>query len=400
MQPSWKALIEDATQHRRALHRRPELSWQEERTAADIRQRLETLQIPWQACAGTGTIGQLAPQAKGPQIALRADIDALPIVEATGHPWASQTEGRMHACGHDGHTAVLLAVAAWLKARESELPGPVRLIFQPAEEGGHGAEAMIRDGALEGVDRIFGWHNWPAIPFGQAVCPDGPVMSANGVFEIQIAGRGAHASQPEVAHDPLLAATDITQNLQQIVARRLPPQSAAVVSVTQLHAGDAITAIPDTAWMAGSVRVGRTDQRDAIVEHMRQIVADTARAHRVEAEFTFTPRYGATVNHAGAAAHYRDALAGILGPQWQDERLPVPIMASEDFSYYLQEIPGAFALIGANDGDGPAEPCHSPRYDFNDRLLDPVGRLLVTLAGLEPPAATSDSAQENAGQNP
>ncbi|MFP4155742.1 MAG: N(2)-acetyl-L-2,4-diaminobutanoate deacetylase DoeB2 [Halothiobacillaceae bacterium] len=389
MQLTWNAVIANAVQHRRALHQHPELSWQEQQTAAYIRHALDALDIAWRPCAGTGTIAQLAAGAPGRQVALRADIDALPITEATGRAWASQVPGCMHACGHDGHTAVLLAVAAWLKAREASLPGPVRLLFQPAEEGGHGAEAMIADGALAGVDRIFGWHNWPAIPFGKAVCPDGPVMSANGVFEVQLTGRGAHASQPEVAHDPLLAATDITQNLQQIVARRLPPQSAAVVSVTQLRAGDAITAIPDTAWMAGSVRVGRTDQRDAIVRHMEQIITDTARAHRVEARFTFTPRYGATVNHPGAAAHYREALAETLGDDWQDTQLPVPIMASEDFSYYLQEVPGAFALIGANDLGGPAEPCHSPRYDFNDRLLDPVGRVLVRLAGLAPPAATS-----------
>ncbi len=377
----WTDIATDATAFRRRLHQAPELTWQEHATANTIRRELDGLGIAWRVCAGTGTIGKLAPEASGRHIALRADIDALPIDEISGKDWSSATPGIMHACGHDGHTATLMAVARWLKVWEAELPGPVTLIFQPAEEGGHGAREMIRDGALDGVDWVFGWHNWPAIPYGQAVCPDGPVMGANGTFEIHLTGSGGHASQPEACRDPVLAGSALVQSLQQIVSRRLRPQTPAVVSVTTFEAGGAITAIPDTARLAGSVRVARTEDRDAVAAHLEQIAQDTAAAYGVEARVVFTPRYHATENHPEAAAAYRSTLGRVLGAGWRDTRLPVPIMASEDFSYYLREVPGAFALIGADDGQGHHEPCHSPRYDFNDRLIDPVGRIFADLVG-------------------
>lgn len=382
MRTIWTNIAADATDLRRRLHQAPELTWQEHGTAGTIRKELDRLGIPWRVCAGTGTVAHLAPDASGRHIALRADIDALPIDEISGRDWASGTPGVMHACGHDGHTATLLAVARWLKVYEEQLPGPVTLLFQPAEEGGHGAREMIRDGALEGVDWIFGWHNWPAIPFGQAVCPDGPVMGANGIFEIQLKGRGGHASQPESSRDPILAGSALVQSIQQIVSRRIAPQAAAVVSVTIFEAGRAITAIPDSARLAGSVRVGRTEQRDAVAKHLEQIAHDTAAAYGIEAQVTFTPRYQATVNHAEPAAYYRAAMARVLGPTWRDTSLALPIMASEDFSYYLREVPGAFALIGADDGEGHHWSCHSPHYDFNDRLIDPVGRLFADLVGV------------------
>jgi hippurate hydrolase len=385
MSSIWNHYIQDATQLRRALHRAPELTWQEHATAQTIRTALQTHDIPWRVCAETGTVAVLAPSAPGRHIALRGDIDALPIREQTGVDWASQAPGIMHACGHDGHTATLMAVARWLKANESILPGPVSLLFQPAEEGGHGARAMIEEGALGGVDWIFGWHNWPAIPFGQAVCPDGPLMAANAVFEIEITGSGGHASQPELCRDPVLAAAAITLNLQQIVARRLPPQAAAVVSVTSIDAPSGITVIPESARLAGSVRIGDTQTRALIGRLIEDIAESTARSYGVEAKITFTPRYQATVNHPEPALHYRGALTSVLGADWCASELPVPIMASEDFSYYLEAIPGAFALIGADDGAGHHEPCHSPRYDFNDRLIDPVGRILASLIGVSPP---------------
>jgi len=378
----WTDIADQATAFRRRLHQAPELTWQEHATAGTIRTELDHLGIPWRACAGTGTVAHLAPDATGRHIALRADIDALPIDEISGKDWSSGTPGIMHACGHDGHTATLLAVARWLKTCEGELPGPVTLLFQPAEEGGHGAREMIADGALDGVDWVFGWHNWPAIPFGEAVCPDGPVMGANGIFEIRLEGSGGHASQPEACRDPVLAGSALVQSIQQIVSRRIAPQASAVVSVTTFEAGGAITAIPDNARLAGSVRVGRTEERDAVARHLEQIARDVAVAYGVEARVTFTPRYHATVNHPEAAAHYRGALARVLGPDWRDGTLPVPIMASEDFSYYLREVPGAFALIGADDGEGHHWPCHNPRYDFNDRLIDPVGRIFSEIVGL------------------
>lgn len=379
---NWRTMVDAAVAFRRALHRAPELTWEEHETAAAIRKRLDEFGIAWRACADTGTVAALAPGATGRHIALRADIDALPIQEKSGVDWSSGREGCMHACGHDGHAATLLAAAGWLKAHEAELPGPVSLLFQPAEEGGHGAKAMIDDGALEGVEAIFGWHNWPAIPFGTAVCPDGAVMAGNGTFEIEIRGQGGHASQPELCRDPVLAASGIVTALQQVVARRISPQAPTVLSVTRIQAdGGAPTVIPDTASIGGSFRLGDPDTRAAMAELISEIARNTATAHGVEADVSIHPRYHATVNHAGEAAQYREALLAELGADGLEAGLKTPIMASEDFSYYLKEIPGAFALIGADDGQGHHHACHSPKYDFNDRLIDLVGRIYARIAG-------------------
>ncbi|NHO68071.1 amidohydrolase [Aestuariicella hydrocarbonica] len=379
---NWQTIIANAVEFRHELHRHPELSWQEEQTAARVRQALTKLGIPWRVCADHGTVATLAASAKGKHIALRADIDALPIVELTAVQYQSQHAGCMHACGHDGHTAALWAAAAWLKQHESQLPGPVSLLFQPAEEGGHGAWRMIEDGALTGIDEIFGWHNWPAIPLGKAVCPDGAVMSGNGIFQIEVTGKGGHASQPELCHDPVLAAAAITLNLQQIVSRRLPPQSAAVVSVSSIRADAAPTVTPEKASLSGSIRLSDPLLRSQLNELIAQISQDTANSYGVSVKVMSEPRYEATVNHAGPAEDYRQALATEFGEDWCMTQLPTPIMASEDFSYYLNEIPGAFALIGMGGEEQYQFPCHSPHYQFNDALLAPVVRIYSRLAGL------------------
>ncbi len=373
--------MDAATTFRRHLHKNPELAWQEEDTAVAIRKALDGLNIPWRVAAEHGTVATLAKDAPGPHVGLRGDIDALPINEATGADWSSARAGCMHACGHDGHTATLMAAATWLKRHESSLPGPVTLLFQPAEEGGHGAKRMIEDGALDGLDMIFGWHNWPAIPFGKAVCPDGAVMAGNGTFHISLKGSGGHASQPELCRDPVLAAAAITMALQQVVSRRLTPQHAAVLSVSSIDAPSMDTVIPDTARIGGSIRIADSSDREIINRLITEISESTAAAYGVAADVQIVPRYDATVNDARAAQSMRDALSLELGDKWRDETLPVPIMASEDFSYYLKELPGAFALIGADDGAGHHEPCHSPRYDFNDRLIPVVTRLYARLAG-------------------
>lgn len=386
MGDNWSSLIDSAIELRRALHRRPELGWAEFETARTIRDLLTEAGIPWRACAETGTVARLAPDAPGRHIALRGDMDALPLIEASGMAWQSEIPSRMHACGHDGHTATLMAAAWWLKANESSLPGPVTLIFQPAEEGGHGAKRMIEDGALDGVAAIFGWHNWPAIPFGQAICPDGPVMAANGTFRITVTGEGGHASQPEICRDPVLAAAAITMALQQIIARRVAPQQAAVVSVTSIDALSADTVIPAQAVLGGSIRLSDDSTRDFITGLIAQIAEDTAKAYGVLAVTEIFPRYGVTVNHGSEAAEFRAALATELGAQWQSVRTHVPIMASEDFSYYLRDLPGAFALIGSDDGgQGHGFSCHSPHYDFNDALIPRVVRVFARLAGAPVP---------------
>ncbi len=381
----WDRIVDAATRFRRDLHRHPELTWQERETAARIRSALDGLGIAWRPCAQTGTVARLAPEASGRHIALRGDIDALPIEEVGTPAWRSTRPGCMHACGHDGHTAALMAAAAWLKQHEAALPGPVTLLFQPAEEGGHGALRMIEDGALDGVAAVFGWHNWPAIPFGQAVCPDGAVMAGNGTFRITLTGAGGHASQPELCRDPVLAAAALVQALQQVVSRRLPPQNAAVLSVTSIDAPSGDTVIPDQARLGGSIRLTRAADRPAINGAIDEVSNAVAAAHGVSATVELFDRYEATVNHPVAASEMRQALADTLGPDWNDTELNVPIMASEDFSYYLKRVPGAFALIGANDGPDHAAPCHNARYDFNDRLLPVVLRVYARLAGAPTP---------------
>ncbi len=383
---AWNAVTAEAVDFRRALHREPELAWQEEDTAAAIRQKLDELGISWRVCAGTGTVGTLAAARSGRHVALRADIDALPIQEESGAAWTSSRPGFMHACGHDGHAATLFAAATWLKRHEDSLPGPVSLLFQPAEEGGHGAKRMIEDGALEGVGAIFGWHNWPAIPYGKAVCPDGAVMAGNGSFEIEVKGQGGHSSQPEACRDPVLAGSAIVVALQQLVSRRLSPQYATVLSVTSFEAPSALTVIPDTAWLKGSFRLGNSGTRQPLSDLIVEVAESTAKAHGVECEVTIHPRYDATINHPEEATEYRQALVAELGDAVIDRDLPLPIMASEDFSYYLKEVPGAFALIGADDGKGHHHPCHSPMYDFNDRLIAPVAAVFARLAGAPVPA--------------
>lgn len=385
MSDVWQETITNAEVLRRDLHAHPELGWQEHRTADRIRDTLSTLNIPWRVCAGTGTLAWLNPAGKGPHIALRGDIDALPITENTRKNWISQHAGCMHACGHDGHTATLLATARWLKFHEHLLPGPVTLIFQPAEEGGHGAREMIHDGALDSIDAIFGWHNWPAIPFGKLVCPDDIVMCGNGTFELVVNGLGGHASQPELCRDPVLAASAITLNLQQIISRRLPPQQAAVISVTSIEAVSAPTVIPQQAVIGGSIRVPDKTTRATLNQLITEISQQTAASYGVDCEVNIYPRYEATINHGQQAMMVREHWHTLFGPDALHRDIRLPIMASEDFSYYLQEIPGAFALIGSDDGPEHQAPCHSPHYDFNDRLIPLVMALFSRLSGAPVP---------------
>lgn len=390
----WQQSVTLAIAFRHWCHRHPELTWEEKHTADKIRELLTDWHIPWRPCAKYGTVATLAPMATGEHIGLRADMDALPIAENTSLEYRSDVSGKMHACGHDGHMAALIGTARWLKQQEAYLPGPVSLLFQPAEEGGHGARKMIEDGALDNIERIFGWHNWPALRLDTAVCPDGAVMSGNGTFHLLIKGKGGHASQPEAARDPVLAAAAITQNLQQIISRRLPPQAAAVVSVTSIVADSSVTVIPETVRLEGSIRLSDPRWRKVINDLITDISRHTASAYGVAVEVDIRSRYEATINHPESARIYRQALQEELGEHCLDTDLLLPIMASEDFSYYLNEIPGAFALIGMStahpDGASFNAPCHSPEYQFNDRIIDSVMRVFCRLA--QRPAPTKPDA--------
>ncbi|MBD3611357.1 MAG: amidohydrolase [Hydrogenovibrio crunogenus] len=385
MTKPWQGILEKAIASRHWLHQHPELTWEETQTADYIRAQLTELGIPWRACAQYGTVATLSPTAGGKHIGFRADMDALPITEASGVDYCSVESGKMHACGHDGHTATLLAAAAWFKHHESELPNPISLLFQPAEEGGHGAKKMIEDGALNGIDRLYGWHNWPALTFGKALCPDGPVMSGNGTFHITLKGKGGHASQPEMTHDPVLAAAAVTLNLQQIVSRRLPPQANAVVSVTSINAVSNVTVIPEHVKLEGSIRLSQPQWRAPINQLIEDITHATSSSYGVVAEVDIRARYDATINQADSAAEYRAALQAELGETATESELLMPLMASEDFSYYLQAIPGAFALVGmaeeSENGQRFSAPCHSPEYVFNDRVIGHVVKVFSRLAG-------------------
>lgn len=386
MSENWQDNIAFARAFRRTLHQNPELSWQETNTAKYIRSELDKLDIPWRACAKTGTVALINPEGTSPALALRGDIDALPINEETNLPWQSTVENCMHACGHDGHTATLLATARWLKLHEHELERSLVLIFQPAEEGGHGAREMIADGALEGVGEIYGWHNWPALAYGTFACPDDLVMCGNGTFTIQLEGKGGHASQPERCADPVLAASAITLALQQICSRRLSPQTAAVISVTRIQAGEALTVIPQYADLAGSIRVPDEATRQTVNRLITEVATQTAASYGVQCQVLHQNRYSATINHPLQAQTARECWQSIYGEAALDHKHPLPIMASEDFSYYLQYIPGAFALIGSNDGKkGHDAPCHSPNYDFNDNLINDVCRWFCRLTGMKTP---------------
>ncbi|PHO13657.1 N(2)-acetyl-L-2,4-diaminobutanoate deacetylase DoeB2 [Malaciobacter marinus] len=383
MKLKWIEIIEFAKKFRKELHKNPELTWEEIDTAKAIRATLKAHYTPYKEFAHTGTVVTLAPNAKGTHIALRGDIDALEIDEQTTVPYKSQKPNCMHACGHDGHTATLLATAIWLKQHEDQLPGPVSLVFQPAEEGGHGAKKMLEEEALKGVEFIYGWHNWPAIKFGQAICPDGVVMAGNGTFHIDINGQGGHSSQPEISKDPVLAASAITMALQQIVSRRIAPQKAGVVSVTSIDARSGLTTIPSHAKIEGSIRIPDLKTRDEVAKSIKEIAQNTAKAYNTEAIVEFRNRYSPTINHENAASSMREKLEEVLGKDYKSD-IATPIMASEDFSYYLQEIPGAFALIGSNDGqEKHTKPCHNAYYDFNDELIEPVCKVFTKLANLE-----------------
>jgi hippurate hydrolase len=235
---------------------------------------------------------------------------------------------------------------------------------------------MIEEGSIDSVDAIYGWHNWPALPFGQAVCPDGSVMAGNGTFRITVTGKGGHASQPEMCRDPVAAASAIVLTLQQIVSRRLPPQQAVVVSVTSFVAPSAETVTPSQAVLAGNIRIADNEMRDIVNNLITQIATDTALAWGVKADVEIFPRYGATVNDPDEAERFRQILCREFGEEWENRSIAIPVMASEDFHYYLKQIPGAFALIGSG-GDAAL---HSPYYDFNDALIEPVASLLIELA--------------------
>jgi amidohydrolase len=371
-----KEIVSQAIQVRHQLHQIPEASLQEHKTTTFIREKLRKFELKVEPCTEVGTLVRFAQDQKGPHLAFRADIDGLPIEEKSELPYRSAHSGLMHACGHDGHSAVLFALALALKKIENKLTQPVTLIFQPGEEGAHGAKRLVEAGALKGITEIYGWHNWPDFPLGSAACPDGPVMAGNGTFTVILTGKGGHSSQPERNQDALLAASACHLALQQIVSRRLPPHASAVVAVTSIDGKSSETVQRETVALSGSIRLADEGLRETINQAIRSICEQTAKSYGVSAEVKIFPRYQSTVNHPDCAQAYRQALASEFKLLSKTEAL-LPVMASEDFSYYLNQIPGAFALIGSAESDRDNYSLHHERYNFNDKLIPLVLNLFL-----------------------
>ena len=385
-----KPILEDAAalaSLRRDLHAHPELGYQEQRTAALIAETLTQWGIPvHRGLGGTGVVGIVRNGSSTRAVGLRADIDALPVTERNTFAHASVHQGRMHACGHDGHTAMLLAAARYLAAHR-DFDGTVYLVFQPAEEGGGGARAMIRDGLFERfpMDAIFGIHNWPGLAAGQFALRAGPVFASTSEFKVTIRGRGAHAAMPQNSIDPLPVACQIVQAFQTVISRNKPPLDPAVISTTMIRAGEATNVIPESCELQGTVRTFTVEVLDMIEQRMRRIAEATCEASGAGCEFTFTRNYPPTVNHARETAFVNELLGELVGSENVKEFEPT--MGAEDFSYFLQEKPGCYFVIGNGDGTHRsaghgAGPCmlHNPSYDFNDELIPLGGSMWVRLA--------------------
>jgi hippurate hydrolase len=362
----------DMTAWRRDFHAHPELGFQETRTAGRVAALLEACGIGVTRGVGrTGVVGTLKVGASGRTIGLRADMDALPIAEANTFGHRSTQAGLMHACGHDGHTAMLLGAATQL-ARTKRFDGTVHFIFQPAEEGLGGAQAMIADGLFQRFpcDAIFGMHNRPSLAVGRFAVRSGPMMAGGAFFDIRITGRGAHGARPESGVDAALVAAQVAVSLQSIVSRNVAAVDSAVVSVTRIHAGDAYNVIPQTAELGGTVRAFSREVMDAVGRHMKRIAEGTAAAFGATAEVDFRVLFAPTVNDAQEAAFAAAVCTGLVGAERVDRNPPL-IMASEDFSFMLEAVPGCYLNIGNGVGEGGCE-VHNPAYDFNDQAL-PLG---------------------------
>ena len=360
---------DELTRWRRDIHAHPELGFDEHRTSALVAERLAEFGCEVHRGIGrTGVVGVLRAGNGPKSIGLRADMDALPILEANRFAYRSQNEGRMHACGHDGHTTMLLGAARYL-ARHRAFDGTVNFIFQPAEEGLGGGKAMVEDGLFERFpcDAIFGMHNRPGLALGKFAIRPGPMMAGGAYFDIAIEGRGAHGARPESGIDPVLVASHITTALQSIVARNIRPQDTAVVSVTQIHAGEAYNVIPAQAVMRGTARAFSREVMYLIEDRMRQIASGVAQGFGATAALDFRVIFPPLVNDAAQTEFIADCAAEIVGAK-NVNRAGGLAMASEDFAYMLEARPGAYIQIGNGDGAGGCE-VHNPRYDFNDGAL-------------------------------
>ncbi len=366
---------------RRDIHAHPELGLEEHRTAELVAQKLEEWGIEvHRGIGGTGVVGVLR-SGNGPgAVGLRADMDALPIHEATNLPYASRNAGKMHACGHDGHTTMLLGAARYL-AETRAFSGTVNFIFQPGEEGVGGALAMLKDGLFQKFpcDAIYGMHNRPSMPVGQYGITPGTAMAGGGFFDIIITGRGAHGARPEESIDPVLVACHIGTALQSIVSRNASPREIAVLSITKIHAGDAYNVIPERAVLSGTVRTMRRETMELIEQSMGRIVANIAAGFGASGTVDFRMMFAPLVNQPEQTVAIADAAAELVGEENVDRNKP-PAVASEDFSFMMEQVPGAYINLGNGE---ESRPVHNPGYDFNDEAIPYGVALFARLAERE-----------------
>ena len=364
------AMQEEITAWRQHLHTIPELGLECHKTSAFVAERLREFGVDevHEGIATTGIVAVINGQGDGPTIGLRADMDGLPITEETGVDYASTHPGKMHACGHDGHTAMLLGAAKYL-AETRNFSGRVALIFQPAEEAGGGGEVMVQEGIMDrfGINQVYAIHNSPGKDFGSFNLTHGPIMAAADTFTIHLTGKGGHAARPHACVDPLLAACSMVQALQSIVSRNRDPMDQLVVSVTQIHAGTTDNVIPDTCFINGTVRTFSKEVQAMAFRRMEEIVAGQAASFGIEASLEVEYGYPPTVNDDAKAGFAAQVAREIAGDTAVNENT-TPVMGAEDFSYMLEARPGAYLMLGQGDTVG----VHHPKYNFNDEI-GPIG---------------------------
>jgi amidohydrolase len=366
-------LHDEITAWRRDLHANPELLYDVHRTAASIADKLRDFGCD-EVVTGigrTGVVGVIRGSRGGTggrAIGLRADMDALPIEEANDLPYRSTVRGHMHACGHDGHTAMLLGAARYL-AETRNFAGTAVMIFQPAEEGGAGGKAMVQDGLMErfGIEEVYGMHNYPGLPVGQFALRPGPMMAAADRLKIEIEGRGGHAARPHLTVDPILIGCQLVNQIQSIVSRNVDPLQSAVVSICMFQAGATDNVIPQTAFLQGTARSFTPEVRDLLERRLTEVVEGTARLYGGTARLTYKRDYPVTCNHARQAGFAASVAGQVVGAERVDADV-TPVMGAEDFSFMLEARPGAFIFVGNGDSAG----LHHPSYDFNDEVI-PVG---------------------------
>lgn len=377
-------LEEKVIKFRRDFHAHPELSWKEERTSKVIEQVLKELGFEnvrrGFGGTGSGVVGDITGRKEVPLIALRADIDALPIEEEADVPWRSINKGVMHACGHDAHAAILLGVAHMLALLKDKLPCKVRLIFQPAEESGvrSGARQLIEEGALDGVEAIWGLHVWSSLPAGKIGYRSGPTMASADIWEVEIKGKGGHGSRPHEAIDPTIAAASIVLSLQTIISRELDPQETAVLSIGRLESGSAPNVIPEKALIQGNIRTTSSIVRDELPGSIGRIAKGIGSALRCGVKTNFIPVYPVTVNDPDMVETLKKVASAMFGDQSLTE-MPI-VMGSEDFSFYQQKVPGVIFFLGMADSQkGTDAEHHNPTFKTNDGVLKKGVALLTAL---------------------